>query len=135
MRYCLGFPRACKEQHNTPAFYLVLKTGSWNGIGGKIEGNETPLEAMARETKEDCPHIVVDEWVYFEKVIGDNFSIYCFVGQTEHEVSYEQTENDVGEVMQWWYMGEPEIAYNLHWLLPAACYPGIKMTIDERGMK
>ena len=27
--------------------------GKWNGIGGKIEENETPEEAMIRETEEE----------------------------------------------------------------------------------
>ncbi len=27
--------------------------GLWNGVGGKIEGNETPLECVIREVKEE----------------------------------------------------------------------------------
>lgn len=37
-------------QKNRPAFQV----GKWNGIGGKVEPGESPIDAMVREFREEC---------------------------------------------------------------------------------
>lgn len=54
MRYVLGFAftangRVALIQKQKPAW----QAGRWNGIGGKIEEGESPVQAMAREFREE----------------------------------------------------------------------------------
>lgn len=55
LRYCLGF---CFNEDKSHVL-LILKSkptwqaGNWNGIGGKVEKNETTYIAMCREFKEE----------------------------------------------------------------------------------
>lgn len=45
--------------------------GLFNGIGGKVEGNESPLEAMIRETKEETG-LEINEWESIETISFKN---------------------------------------------------------------
>lgn len=45
--------------------------GYYNAIGGKIELNETPLEAIKRETEEESG-LIISNWIQFTKVIYSN---------------------------------------------------------------
>lgn len=54
MKWCLGFVISTKN--NSVILLRKAKTlhvGMWNGLGGKIEINESPPEAMTRECKEE----------------------------------------------------------------------------------
>lgn len=42
--------------------------GLWNGVGGKIEDNETPLECVTREIKEET-NIDINEYPIIDKGI------------------------------------------------------------------
>lgn len=46
--------------------------GCWNGIGGKIEKNETPLEAIIRETYEETGLMVSKEQVFDKGLVTWN---------------------------------------------------------------
>lgn len=52
--------------------------GFYNAIGGKIEPNETPLEAIKRETEEECG-LVISNWIKATKEVHFNGGvIYIF---------------------------------------------------------
>ena len=68
--------------------------GKYNGVGGKLEGNETPEEAMIRETQEE---ILVTPTEY-EKVGIFEFDEY-FKGQKERLVFHLYTASK--------WLGEP----------------------------
>lgn len=70
-RYCVGLAFTKGFNYVT----LVRKThpewqaGRWNGVGGKLEAGESPLEAMRREFAEECSLDVVD-WDLFAVLGG-----------------------------------------------------------------
>jgi 8-oxo-dGTP diphosphatase len=55
------------------------QAGLLNGIGGKIDGNESAMEAMVRECKEETTQSISDkEWTYFAQFGGDWGTVFCF---------------------------------------------------------
>lgn len=58
--------------------------GLLNGVGGKIEGDETPLDAMVREYEEETGVKTERfEWLPFLTMDGtaDNFKIFYFIAK------------------------------------------------------
>lgn len=51
--------------------------GYLNGVGGKVEVNETPLDAMVREFNEECG-VVIKEWKHFLTFEIGNATVYWF---------------------------------------------------------
>lgn len=55
------------------------QAGLLNGIGGKIEGEEAPEDAMAREFREEAGlAIPKDHWKYYAVLGGDDWSVSFF---------------------------------------------------------
>lgn len=81
MEYVLGFlfdkkgEKVLLIEKNRPAW----QAGFLNGVGGKIEPNETPIQAMVREFKEEA-FTVINDWCYFASIKGEDFKIYCYMG-------------------------------------------------------
>lgn len=80
-KYVLGlmFDDACSSvvliRKDKPAW----QAGLFNGVGGSIETDESPLMAMIREFKEEAG---VDStglgWNEFSELSGSDFVVYCF---------------------------------------------------------
>lgn len=121
--YTLGF-----LQRDDGHWLGVLKTkgppvnvGKWNGIGGKIEPDETPGQAMAREGLEEIgAHF---SWRYCG-TFGTVWPLDTAWNTHAYRAVYVDEPinptNDIGERLEW----KPPIfcreimAYNLGWLLP-----------------
>ena len=55
------------------------QAGKWNGPGGKLEGDESPSEAMVREYLEETGvQTDIADWHYYTKVIGRDGDVYFF---------------------------------------------------------
>ena len=50
------------------------QAGLWNGVGGKVESNETSLAAMQRECAEECD-LHIPEWQLCAHVCGRDYQI------------------------------------------------------------
>ena len=95
--YVLGFmfsadlERVLLMRKNRPEF----QAGQFNGLGGKIEGDETPLNAMIREFEEEAGQTITD-WRFLKTfpagdqdchvyyTIGDHLK--CDFAKTDEEL-------------------------------------------------
>lgn len=94
-----------------------------NGIGGKIESNENPIDAMDREFNEEAGFGAVG-WKYFSKVIYPLCDLYLFTTITGSDKSYTII-SDEGEIK--FYSIEdlknlPAI-HNIQWMIHLALDP------------
>jgi 8-oxo-dGTP pyrophosphatase MutT (NUDIX family) len=89
--------------------------GKWNGPGGKIKPNETPLEGVIRETKEETGLTILDPELnglidfYFGEKPEPDWTTFIF-RVTEYEG--ELNPNDEGELR--WFSVE-DIPYEEIW--------------------
>lgn len=89
--------------------------GRWNGIGGKIEKDETPYDAMKRECQEEisCSYNF-EHKITFTCPGG---TVYVFAATSRGPISFEQTEDE--ELVIWLLKHLPEkIMGNLKWIIP-----------------
>jgi len=109
--YTLCFPIWLPE-NGAPSILMVEKLrgpainiGKWNGIGGKIEREEAPLEACVREMKEETG--LVSTPTFFGSFHGEGFKIALFKSyHSRSEFSGIHLQNDVGETLAPWDEGE-----------------------------
>jgi 8-oxo-dGTP diphosphatase len=119
-RYVVGFlvsddgSRIALMRKERPAW----QRGKWNGIGGKIEGDETPKAAMAREFREETG-LLIESWQRRVELRGSDWTVYFFLaragsrtvaslsGQEDELISYFSTDRL-----------HPDAIPNLHWLVP-----------------
>lgn len=99
----------------------------WNGIGGKLEHGEEPLEAMNRESKEEIDFVPVGEWDF-------KFTFTCLddtVRVFKTEVLLDTLvhlaaprENRSQETRAWTVKFLPlDGAPNLGWMIPLCLEP------------
>ena len=70
-------------------------TGRLNGIGGKIEENEEPKNAMSRECFEETGiNIFPNEWVNFADLDAEFGFVNCFYCVSNRIFDYEQKEEE-----------------------------------------
>lgn len=97
--------------------------GLLNGIGGKVDDRETPVEAMRREFLEETKHDVPD-WDLFAIEAGSDYMVYFFRARLGYPKDPMPVRNDVGEILEWWHTDmQPfrrAIIGNLQWLIPMA---------------
>lgn len=78
-RYVLGFlfdaafESVVLIKKNKPAW----QKGRFNGVGGKIEDNESSNDAMMREFEEEAG-LRLETWRYFLHLSGTGFEVCCY---------------------------------------------------------
>ena len=95
----------------------------WNAVGGKIELNETPLQAMVREFKEEAG-IDIDDWKQYCTLRDSDSEIHFFysVVDAEHIMKVKTMTIEklgiwsIDRVNMWNFPLLP----NIRWLLPMA---------------
>jgi 8-oxo-dGTP diphosphatase len=102
-------------EKNSPAW----QKGRLNGIGGKIESGETPLQAMTREFYEEAGARVTS-WRQFCTMTGDSYELFYFTSRKETKIN---PSIDYGK-LDWYPVNRlPEnILPNLLFLIPMANY-------------
>lgn len=94
--------------------------GRLNGIGGKIEEGESPVEAMQREFKEETGADVVG-WQKFATLFHSGHVVEFFVAYRDVSLS-----SPTAEKVDWYDVNDisnlPVIG-NLKWLIPLAADP------------
>jgi len=93
--------------------------GFLNGVGGKIEPDESAEHAMQREFKEETGVDIKEEWILLGQMGGEEFNVFIF--KTASELTYrvstmESEEVGIYEVRK---LPELKVINNLNWLIPA----------------
>lgn len=100
--------------------------GLLNGVGGKVEDGETPVEAMIREFREEAG-VTIPLWDHFCTLTGHAFKVYFFRsasdlirtvgrGSTDEPVRRFSVEGILARRSR----AEYPLVENLPWLLPMA---------------
>lgn len=93
--------------------------GKLNGIGGKIEPDEAPVEAMCREFHEEAG-LWLDDWDHFATVAGGWGAVYFF--RTFSTATPRTMESEPIEIHAIDSVPYAECIPNLSWLIPLALY-------------
>ena len=113
---------------------LVLKTrpkwqaGKLNGVGGKIDEQETPLQAMQREFKEEAG-ADIEDWKEFLLLKVQDGQVHFFVAHGDH-----QLQSMTDEKIDWYKVDEladKPMIRNLRWQIPLALDRGNTYTTTE----
>ena len=101
------------------------QSGRLNGVGGKIEESESPIEALNREFKEETgADTTLISWREFCELRGNDFRVFCFTARDS--VAWESArtmERERVEKHVVCLLGSQKVVSNLKWL--------IEMALDE----
>lgn len=121
--YVLGF--ALHGQH----IVLIRKTrpewqaGHLNGVGGKIESGESPIDAMVREFREETGlNTPASSWHPFTTMRFDDAEVRCFATRLRSGDVVTTTTDEEVVLVDVRRFGEHDILPNLYWLVPMALY-------------
>ncbi len=95
--------------------------GLFNGIGGKVEANETSIDAMVRECAEETGVITQPaDWQCFANVFRENsYDVDLYFARTDLALSAKTMEAEEIHIMK--VSAIPKnIIPNLQWLIPLA---------------
>jgi 8-oxo-dGTP diphosphatase len=100
--------------------------GLLNGIGGHIEGNEAPIDAMGREFFEETGiKVSIYDWKRFCVMEGSGFQVFCFKACWKGSGVEPVMEKITDEIPCWYdldylHTQKPLMIPNLQWLIPMA---------------
>jgi 8-oxo-dGTP diphosphatase len=100
--------------------------GFLNAVGGKIEYQESPLEAMVREfTEETCVTTANSSWKQFCKltgkdVLGEDWTVYFFKSFVK---LMHHLQGSLIEPVAWYNVRDlKKVVPNVRWLIPFALF-------------
>jgi 8-oxo-dGTP diphosphatase len=100
--------------------------GCLNGIGGKVEEDEHPRDAMEREFWEETGIIIPSRrWVSFAVMGGEDWTVYCYTCAAEKSLVDEDwiLKSKTDEKVGWYDLRIIPLfrsIKNLSWLIPMA---------------
>ncbi len=126
-RFVVGFAFTQSDKSTSPKVLLVEKNrpewqkGRLNGIGGKIEGNETPQQAMTREAFEETALTI--DWIYRGILKGTNldgrlFECHLFYSYSNAVFDYRQKEDETLSLYDTESLERLNIVDSLNFLIP-----------------
>jgi len=98
--------------------------GLLNGIGGKVEKQETPEDAMKREFREETGAEVAG-WEFFCKLNFRGGEVHFFTARGDYSVQSREKEEVCWVPVE--YVCHPkvkDVVHNLKWLVPMAMCGG-----------
>jgi 8-oxo-dGTP diphosphatase len=132
IKYVAGFifsperDRVLLIRKNRPDF----QAGKLNGIGGKVEQDETYLQAMMRETYEESG-LIIHEWTNFAILNHQNYCIHFYMSISDY---YCDFFNKTDEKIEIHIVNQLSIRNDLmnhiRWLVPLSLNTDIKFPIE-----
>jgi 8-oxo-dGTP diphosphatase len=110
---------------------LIQKTkpawqkGKYNGVGGKIEQGEEPIDAMVREFYEETGvTIAAAEWTQFAILENNDWIVYFYKAITDVAANVQTTTEERVELIDLEHLlyegGIDRSVPNIQWLIPMA---------------
>jgi 8-oxo-dGTP diphosphatase len=95
--------------------------GKLNGVGGKLEPDETLQQAMQREFREETG-VTVTDWKQFTTLSGDGFNVHFFYAFVGRDILFmvESTTEEVVALYMVDALKNVNTIPNLQWLIPMA---------------
>ena len=122
IEYVVGF---CFNKQRSHVVLMRKKRPEWqkghlNGVGGKIEDNESPIDAMCREFEEETGvESYTKDWNLCFELVGYDFKLFVF--KTVDDKMFEEVKTTTDEeIIRNSVDGlcDRKIMYNLHWMIP-----------------
>jgi 8-oxo-dGTP diphosphatase len=131
LEYVLGFRF---NEHKTQVVLIEKlkpewQKGKYNGIGGKIETNETPIKAMVREFKEETSLDTNEEDWSYQTIMTDNSSWKVHVFMSVGSIKQCKTMETEKVIHASSSILPDKAHWNLHWLIPLCLDPELKKPI------
>lgn len=118
--YALGFMFDDREKKvllirkSSPAW----QAGKLNGVGGKVEHNEVPVEAMVREFLEETSiDTSIEDWSLRLSLYGADETVYIFTATGNTLLARQTTDKDLPIRCDYRHLPDNVIP-NLHWIIP-----------------
>lgn len=101
---------------NRPAW----QAGLFNAIGGKIEENESPAAAMAREFREETGvDTLPEQWMFHTRLEGDGFNVFFYKMFSDKVHAATTRESETIHLLNP-YALPMNVIHNLRWLIALA---------------
>lgn len=127
--YVLGF---CFSEDRSDVALILKNKPEWqkgflNGIGGKIEKNEAPIDAMIREFLEETG-VVISDWNKAGRLISDSFCVHIYASVTDNVYNVKTMESEeVGLYALRDLNTLLNVIPNLYWIIPACLIKDFKL--------
>lgn len=95
------------------------QSGLFNGVGGKIEENETPNQAMQREFIEETGVLITD-WELYATIQSENWEVYFFKAFSDDIYKVTTVTDESVFVIDTNSIFNYDCIENLYWLIPMA---------------
>lgn len=93
--------------------------GRMNGIGGKVEPDESPLHAMVREFREEAG-LTHNAWKHFCVISGVDWRVFFFFCVTNHVFDVRSMTEEAIRIVRVEEVAGPDFMTNLPWLVRMA---------------
>jgi len=99
----------------------LWQLGLFNGIGGKVEANESSVDAMVREFFEETGVVTCQlDWICYAKVYrAQYYDVDMYFAHSELAFSAKTVEQEQVHIIKLSELPS-NIVPNLHWLIPLA---------------
>ena len=104
-------------QKNRPEW----QAGKLNGVGGKIEEGETPLNAMQREFFEETG-VEIQDWEEFAIIQGPEYIVHFHCAFTDNVWDVKTNTDEEVYVFKLAHLENVNVIPNTKWLIPMALY-------------
>lgn len=106
----------------------------WNGVGGKVEPKEEPVDAMVREFREETGvETVITDWRAYARITGNMISAHggwAVTLYTTRSTKFSEVKTATDEEVAIYGMTSlpPTLVSNLSWLIPMAMDSKVKFS-------